>query len=174
MTGHFLTTVTLVPFRNVSMTVAPILQYDLALGEYVVGYLSQDRRELKLIHAKSNGQRMQLMMIRDAQRNVGDKVASKQLAIILLTIVQINVEGDRGRCRVLRRMEPRATARWCESVERNNYLGFLVKYSCLSRYSSMMINELIVDIIPFVLNRARVFGQITLNGGINEDVVKKC
>lgn len=58
MTGHFLTTVTLVPFRNVSMTVAPILQYDLALGEYVVGYLSQDRRELKLIHAKSNGQSM--------------------------------------------------------------------------------------------------------------------
>ena len=53
-------------------------------------------------------------------------------------------------------------------------MGFLVIYSCLSRYSSMMINELIVDIIPFVLNRARVFGQITLNGGINEDVVKKC
>lgn len=112
------------------------------------------------------------MMIRDAQRNVGDKIASKQLAIILLTIVQINVEGDRGWRRVLRRMEPRATARWCESVESNNYFGFLVKYSCLSRYSSMMINELIVDIIPFVLNRARVFGQITLNGGINEDVVK--
>ena len=36
VTGNFLATVTLVSFRNFSMTVAPVFKYNLALGEEIV------------------------------------------------------------------------------------------------------------------------------------------